>query len=120
MARKKRSDTIYEEGNMAARKSTGPSCLVHAGKMREISWNSAEGNTDISKCVGLLGRYMPVEVDGENGKIKKNARIVMLYPHMVRTEYVHNNHTFTTCFSTAELVSLGMLSFATGKPEVIE
>ena len=110
---------IYEEGNMAARKATGPRSLVHVGKLREMSWNSAEGNTDISQCIGLLGGRIPVEVDSEDGKINKNARIVMLYPHMVRTEYIHNNHTFTTCFSTADLVEKGLLSFATGKPEVV-
>ena len=111
---------IYEEGNMAARKATGPVCLVHAGKTHEITWDSAEGNTDISQCIKLLGRRIKVEVDSEDGKINKNARIVMLYPHMVKCEYIHNKHKFTVCFSTADLVTNGLLSFATGKPEVIE
>ena len=116
---------VYEDGNMAARKATGERILVHAGKTHEITWESSNGNTDISQCIELLGRLVEITIPMDVTTSKKAVRIVMLYPHMVRCEYEAGpedgkKYKMATCLSTADLVEKGILTFKHGYPEVIE
>ena len=117
---------IYEEGNMAARKSLNPySNVCYVDKSPEIIWDSSNGNTDISQCIGLLGRLVEITVPMDVATAKKAVRIVMLYPHCVKCEYEAGRadgkkYTLTTCLSTADLIEKGLLTFKHGYPEVIE
>ena len=115
---------IYEEGHKKAGKAPCPRKYVTAGKKVEVEWNSAEGNTDISHLRSLIGRELNIMVPVDTHDIKKKCRIVMVYPHCARAVYTvgreeGEKHELYTCLSTAELVEKGLISFATGKPEVV-
>ena len=116
---------IYEEGHMAAKKAPCERKYVTAGKKVEVEWNSAEGNTDISGLWKLIGKEFNVMVSVDTHDVKKKCRIVMVYPHCVKAVYTvgreaGEKHELYTCLSTADLVEKGLISFAKGKPEVVE
>ena len=115
---------IYEEGHKRAGKAPCPRKYVTAGKKVEVEWNSAEGNTNISHLRSLIGRELNIMVPVDTHDIKKKCCIVMVYPHCARAVYTvgresGEKHELYTCLSTAELVEKGLISFATGKPEVV-
>ncbi len=113
---------IWEEGWEAAKKAPCERKYVTAGKKVEVEWNSSNGNTDISQCIGLLGREIRIDVSSDLCTRKKKAKIIMLYPHMVLAVYKagkENEHEFKIGISIAELVEKGLLSFAKGYPEVV-
>lgn len=71
--------------------------------------------SDYRDCIN----YKPIEVTIEE-----------IYPHMVKTSYfnkykdpktgeLHESGPFYTCFSTADLVAKGIISFNTGRAEVV-
>ena len=117
---------VYDEGHKSANKATCPRKYVTAGKKVEVEWNSADGNTDISHLRSLLGRELKIMVPVDTHDIEKIGWIVELYPHCAKVAYTvgpdefGEKHELYTCISTAELVEKGLISFAKGKPEVIE
>ena len=113
---------IYEEGHMAAKKAPCDHKLLYTGKMRETNLMSADGNTDISQCIELLGREIQIEVPSDVAIAKKTAQIIMLYSHMVLAVYKagkENEYEFKVGISVAELVEKGLLTFEHGYPEVV-
>lgn len=71
--------------------------------------------SDYRDCIN----YKPIEVTIEE-----------IYPHMVKTRYfnkfkdqktgeVHESGPFYACFSTADLVTKGIITFDTGRAEVV-
>lgn len=98
--------------------------IRHAGKTHEISWDSTYGNTDISHLKCLEGRKVFIKVAVDTHDVDKTGIIKTIYPHCAKVEYQvgkfeGHQHTLVTCLSTADLITMGIISFATGKPEVV-
>ncbi len=116
---------VYDEGHKKAGKAPCERKYVTAGKKVEVEWNSTNGKTDISVLRSLLGREIKITVPVDTHDVKKNGWIVKLYPHCAKVAYTvgpeeGEKHELYTCLSTAELVEKGLISFAKGKPEVVE
>lgn len=114
----------YIERKRAEVKSTGDRILVHAGKKERYERNrSAMGATDISQCIKLLGQEVTIESSAYNLAERKKATIIMLYPHMALAVYrggFNDEYEFRVGLSIADLVEQGLLSFMSGKPEVVK
>ena len=116
---------IYEEGHKAANKSTGSGIYATSERKLDFAWKPVDGNTDISHLYQLIGLEFNILVPVDTHDIIKKCRIIETYPHCVKAVYTvgredGDKHELCTCLSTAELVEKGIISFATGHPEVIK
>ena len=121
---------IYEEGEREARKSEKVSRAFRQVEKNHLDSRKKVSNRRLDRLdlqLDLIGKIVPTtERDNYGNKIKPVIKHV--YPHMVECECKVIKETddgniitgpFRICYSTSELVSYGVISFDSGRAEVV-
>ena len=124
---------VYDIGRMEARKSIKETRQYRqVPKNHEDSFTRRVSNRYLDRPdlkIRLLGTFLKTDVFDDYGRV--NAMIIDVYPHCVRAQYFFKKKNkenknkdiisgpMYLCYSTSDLVEQGIISFATGRAEVL-
>lgn len=123
---------VYDVGRMEARKSIKDTRQYRqVPKNHDDSFTKRVSNRYLDRPdlkIRLLGTFLKTDVFDDYGRV--DAMIIDVYPHCVRAQYLFKKKNkedkkdivsgpFYLCYSTSDLVEQGIISFETGRAEII-